>query len=85
MNSNIIPVGPSEIVTGAAAVTRECMLVSAEEDCVLTNVQFVHKPATAHVQATTSMTLKAGRWLAFVRSFDMTSGTVTLIYSGRGM
>lgn len=88
MNSNLIPLGPTETlvltaqqVPAANAVgdAREIQLLEAETDFVITAIAYRFPASPAHAQAVSAFTLKQGRHLFHVKSVTGT-GTVTVIY-----
>lgn len=77
MNSNIIPVGPTETVTDGT-ITQPMQVVAAETDLTISAIVYQF-PVTGTTGAVSAFTLKAGRNLFNVKSITYV-GTATLIY-----
>lgn len=83
MNSNIIPLGPSEVLAlVATTVTKESMLIEALTDLTITALSFSFNATPANAGKTVAFTLLAGSHLFWVKSITYT-GTAVHYYSGR--
>lgn len=83
MNSNIIPAGVTEVVTGNNVVASACLFVLALADTDLTAVVMQFPATFPNPGATNAFTLKAGSYLFNVKSFGYT-GTLQLVYRTTG-
>lgn len=80
MNKQIIPTGPTEVITNGT-VTANILIIEAITDLVITNLVFINpkQPANAGVDA--AFTLPAGGHLFYVESLTFT-GTAQVVYTG---
>lgn len=77
MNHDVIPLGPTETVTDGNA--KGALALFAETDLVLSNLAYQYTPGNTGNTPLTGFTLKAGRYLFYVKNVDFT-GTATIIY-----
>lgn len=80
MNSNIIPQGPSELIIGPSVGIDNILVCEAMDASVVENVVFI-SPRTPPDMGTTNTTPMApnGR-LYNVKSLDLVSGTLFVVY-----
>ena len=79
MNSHVIPQGPQETITNGTLGARPTLILYAETDLVLTALIYEFQAAPANAGAIAAFTLKAGRYLYYVKSCAFT-GTATVTY-----
>lgn len=80
MNSNILPQGPSELLTDTAVITREILVATAFSDVAFTGLTFCFPATPANADVITAGTLPKGAMLCNVASMTVTTGQLYVIY-----
>lgn len=75
MNSNIIPQGPREIVSGAHDIAN-ALEITAHTDATISALVFIFPKTPANAGAVDTFTLKAGGKLHYVKSCHITTANV---------
>lgn len=82
MRNNVIPLGPSEVVAGAATISVPALYIEAEVAMVITAITFMYPASPANPQQVTSFTLPVGGHLFNVKSLTMSAGQAFIVYLG---
>lgn len=80
MNSDIIPQGPSELITGPATIDRLVLVCEATDACVVDNVVTQFPAAPPNSAAVDAATLPVNGRLYNLKSLTLTSGTLFVVY-----
>lgn len=84
MNSDIIVIGPTEVLTDTAVVeNKQILQATALGDCALTGVTFIHPPGTPNANAVSAFTLTNGNTLENVAGLTLTTGKLKVVYKGK--
>lgn len=79
MNSDIIPQGPRELVTGPANIAN-ALEINAVTDIAITALLFQFPKTPANAAKVTAGTIKAQSKLNYVKSVTISTGTAEVVF-----
>lgn len=80
MNSDIVPIGPTELVGVGSITNRQVLVGTAIGAVTFTGLAYIHPATPANAAVVTAGTLPAGASLRNFKNITISSGVLEVIY-----